>query len=211
MPSTHIALHHATVTRQRREGQNTHKSRVLWFTGLSGSGKSTLAHTLEEYLHQKGYRTFVLDGDHIRHGLSGDLGFSAADRHENMRRIGEVVKLFTEAGMVVLTAFISPFRADRQQVKKIIGASDFVEIHCKCSLEVCEQRDTKGLYKKARAGLIKDFTGISSPYEEPEKADLVIDTSSYTVEESLAFCVEFLGFDHHMGHEIHACEHEIIH
>ena len=173
--SSNVVWHNATVTRDRREQQNGHRGGLFWFTGLSGAGKSTLAHTVEEKLHQSGYRTFVLDGDNVRHGLCADLGFSEEDRKENIRRIGHMAMLYVEAGIVVLTAFISPFRADRENVRKIAGA-DFHEIYCKCSLEVCEDRDVKGLYKRARAGEIPDFTGISSPYEEPEFADLTVDT-----------------------------------
>ena len=175
--SSNVVWHNATVTRERREEQNGHRGGLFWFTGLSGAGKSTLAHSVEEKLHQNGYRTFVLDGDNVRHGLCADLGFSEDDRKENIRRIGHMAMLYVEAGIVVLTAFISPFRADRDNVRKIAGA-DFNEIYCKCSLVVCEQRDVKGLYKRARAGEIADFTGISSPYEEPEHADLEIDTES---------------------------------
>ncbi len=175
--SSNVVWHNATVTRLRREQQNGHRGGLFWFTGLSGAGKSTLAHTVEESLHQQGYRTFVLDGDNVRHGLCADLGFSEEDRKENIRRIGHMAMLYVEAGIVVLTAFISPFRADRDNVRKIAG-SDFNEIYCKCSLEVCEERDVKGLYKRARAGEIADFTGISSPYEEPEHADLTVDTES---------------------------------
>lgn len=192
MNSTHIVWHKASITRERREQQNGHKSQVLWFTGLSGSGKSTLAHTLEKLLHQGGCRTFVLDGDNVRHGLCNDLGFSMANRQENIRRIGEVAKLFTEAGIIVLTAFISPFRADRRRVKTLVGEQSFIEIYCKCSLDMCEQRDTKGLYKKAKAGLIKDFTGISSPYEEPEDPDLVVDTATYSIDECLAMIIKHI-------------------
>ena len=176
--SSNVVWHNATVTRQRREQQNGHRGGLFWFTGLSGAGKSTLAHTVEEKLHQQGYRTFVLDGDNVRHGLCADLGFSEEDRKENIRRIGHMAMLYVEAGIVVLTAFISPFRADRDNVRKIAGA-DFHEIYCQCSLEVCEERDVKGLYKRARAGEIADFTGISSPYEEPEFADLTVDTESH--------------------------------
>ncbi|MDH3388376.1 MAG: adenylyl-sulfate kinase [Gammaproteobacteria bacterium] len=175
--SSNVVWHNATVTRKRRERQNGHKGGLFWFTGLSGAGKSTLAHSVEETLYQNGYRTFVLDGDNVRHGLCADLSFSDEDRKENIRRIGHMSMLYVEAGIVVLTAFISPFRADRENVRKISG-SDFHEIYCKCSLEVCEDRDVKGLYKRARAGEIPDFTGISSPYEEPEFADLTVDTES---------------------------------
>jgi len=180
-----VVWHHATVTRSRREGINGHRSVVLWFTGLSGAGKSTLAHAVEEHLHQKGCRTFVFDGDNVRHGLCADLGFSAADRSENIRRIGQMAKLFVDAGVIALTAFISPFRADRQRVREIVGESDFLEIYCRCSLEECERRDVKGLYAKARAGVIREFTGVSSPYEEPLAPDLVIDTERQSLEEAV--------------------------
>lgn len=176
--SSNVVWHNATVTRERREILNGHRGGLFWFTGLSGAGKSTLAHSVEEMLYQNGYRTFVLDGDNVRHGLCADLSFSDEDRKENIRRIGHMSMLYVEAGIVVLTAFISPFRADRENVRKIAG-TDFHEIYCKCSLEVCEERDVKGLYKRARAGEIPDFTGISSPYEEPEFADLTIDTESH--------------------------------
>ena len=177
--------HNATVTRQHRESQNGHKSIVLWFTGLSGSGKSTLAHAVEERLHQSACRTFVLDGDNVRHGLSADLSFSLEDRTENIRRIGEMAKLFVEAGIIVLTAFISPLREDRRRVRGLLPHGDFLEIFCDASVAVCERRDVKGLYKKARAGEIANFTGISSPYETPEKPDLHLNTG----EESLEDCV----------------------
>ncbi len=176
--SSNVVWHNATVTRERREILNGHRGGLFWFTGLSGAGKSTLAHTVEEKLHQQGVRTYVLDGDNVRHGLCADLGFSEEDRKENIRRIGHMAMLYVEAGIVVLTAFISPFRADRDNVRKIAG-TDFHEIYCKCSLDVCEERDVKGLYKRARAGEIPDFTGISSPYEEPEFADLTVDTESH--------------------------------
>ena len=179
--SSNVVWHNATVTRERREQQNGHRGGLFWFTGLSGAGKSTLAHSVEEMLYQKGYRTFVLDGDNVRHGLCADLSFSDDDRKENIRRIGHMSMLYVEAGVIVLTAFISPFRADRDNVRKI-GGSDFHEIDCKCSLEVCEERDVKGLYKRARAGEIPDFTGISSPYEEPEFANLTIDTEAHLEE-----------------------------
>ncbi len=168
--------HKATVTRARREAQNRHRSAIIWFTGLSGSGKSTLAHAVEEALHQKGCRTFVLDGDNVRHGLCGDLDFSEAGRVENIRRVGEVAKLFMEAGIIVLTAFISPYRADRDRVRDMVKEGDFVEIYCDAGIDVCERRDVKGLYKKARAGQIREFTGISSPYEAPFKPELALNT-----------------------------------
>lgn len=180
--SSNTVWHHATVTRTRREAQNGHKSAILWFTGLSGSGKSTLAHAVEEKLHEMGCRTFVLDGDNVRHGLCGDLGFSEEDRQENIRRIGEMAKLFIEAGVIALTAFISPFRADRERVRNLVPHGDFFEIYCRCSLDVCESRDVKGLYRRARAGEIRDFTGISSPYEEPVNPELIVDTGSTPLE-----------------------------
>jgi adenylylsulfate kinase len=175
--SSNVVWHHATVTRDRREAMNKHRGGVFWFTGLSGAGKSTLAHYVEEKLYQKGCHTYVLDGDNVRHGLCADLSFSDEDRKENIRRIGQMSNLYVQAGVIVLTAFISPFRSDRDNVRKIAGA-DFHEIYCKCSLDVCETRDVKGLYKRARAGEIPEFTGISSPYEEPENPELEIDTES---------------------------------
>jgi adenylylsulfate kinase len=184
--SSNVVWHHATVTRARREELNRHGSVLLWFTGLSGAGKSTLAHAVEERLYGKGCRTFVLDGDNVRHGLCGDLGFSEKDRVENIRRVGEAAKLFVEAGVISLTAFISPFRKDRERVRTLFPHGDFLEIYCRASLEVCEQRDVKGLYKRARAGEIKDFTGISSPYEEPYDPELLVDTGSLDLDE----CVE---------------------
>lgn len=181
-----LVWHHATVTRARREAQNGHRSAIIWFTGLSGSGKSTLAHAVEEALYQKGCRTFVLDGDNVRHGLCGDLGFSSKDREENIRRIGEMAKLFMEAGVIVLTAFISPYRADRERVRGMVGQGDFIEIYCDAPIEVCEARDVKGMYKKARAGQIAEFTGISSPYEAPESPELTVNTGA----DKLNKCVE---------------------
>jgi adenylylsulfate kinase len=174
--SSNTVWHQATVTRERREAQNGHRSVLLWFTGLSGSGKSTLAHYVEEKLHAMGCRTFVFDGDNVRHGLCSDLSFSVEARRENIRRIGEMSKLFINAGVIALTAFISPSREDRQKVRELIG-DDFIEIYCDCPIEVCEERDVKGLYKRARAGEIKEFTGISAPYDIPESPELVVDTS----------------------------------
>lgn len=185
MKSSNTVWHHATVTRARREQLNGHKGALVWFTGLSGSGKSTLAHEVEERLHQAGCRTFVLDGDNVRHGLCADLGFSDVARKENIRRVGEAAKLFVEAGIIVLTAFISPFAADRERVRKLAGTDDFFEIHCHCPVEVCEHRDVKGLYKRARAGEIAHFTGISSPYEPPAAPELMLETSVLTLDESV--------------------------
>lgn len=181
--STHITWHHGAVTRADRERLNGHKGAVVWFTGLSGSGKSTIAHAVEEALFERGCRSYVLDGDNIRHGLNKNLGFSPEDRTENIRRIGEVANLFVQAGIIALTAFISPYRADRDAARKVAG-SDFIEVYVKCGIDVCESRDTKGLYKKARAGEVKEFTGISAPYEEPLNPELVVDTSQESLEES---------------------------
>ncbi len=176
--SNNVIWHHATVTRARREAQNGHRGAIIWFTGLSGSGKSTLAHAVEETLYRQGCRTFVLDGDNVRHGLCGDMGFSAQDRQENIRRIGEVAKLFMEAGVIVLTAFISPYRADRERVRGMVEHGDFIEIYCDTAIEICETRDVKGLYKKARAGEIPEFTGISSPYQAPKNPEMVVSTGT---------------------------------
>lgn len=187
-----IVWHHATVTKARREALNNHKAVNLWFTGLSGSGKSTLAHAIEERLHQLGCRTFVFDGDNVRHGLCSDLGFSVEDRSENIRRIGEMVNLFLQAGVIALTAFISPLKQDREKVRAIVGEDHFVEIYCACSLEICEHRDVKGLYKKARAGLITNYTGISSPYEAPENPTLHLDSGSAPLEECVERVISFL-------------------
>lgn len=184
--TSNIVWHNATVTRKRREAQNKHRGAIVWFTGLSGAGKSTLAHAVEEKLHQLGCRTFVLDGDNVRHGLCGDLGFSDQNRVENIRRVGEVAKLFMESGMIVLTAFISPFRDDRERVRGMVAHNDFIEIYCDSPIEICENRDVKGLYKKARAGEILEFTGITSPYEAPQNAELTINTG----EIALALCVQ---------------------
>jgi len=184
--SSNIVRHHATVTRKRRQELNQHKSTILWFTGLSGAGKSSLAHTLEEELHQLKCRTYVLDGDNVRHGLCGDLNFSDTDRQENIRRIGNVAKLFLESGIIVLTAFISPFKKDRAIVRNMVERGDFIEIYCNTPIDICEQRDVKGMYKKARHGEIKEFTGISSPYEEPLNPDLTL----LTGEDSIEYCVE---------------------
>jgi adenylylsulfate kinase len=183
--SSNTVWHHSTINRQAREALHGHKSVVLWFTGLSGSGKSTLAHAVEDRLHQLGASTFVLDGDNVRHGLCSDLGFTDADRVENIRRIAEVAKLFSEAGVITLTAFISPFKKDRNAARKLMPHGDFLEIYCHCPLEICEQRDVKGLYKKARSGKIPFFTGIDSPYEAPDKPELVVNTGH----DSLQDCV----------------------
>ncbi len=189
--STNVLWHHATVNRVRREAQNGHRGAIIWFTGLSGSGKSTLAHAVEEILHQHGCRTFVLDGDNVRQGLCGDLGFSVQDRQENIRRIGEMAKLFIEVGVIVLTAFISPYCADRGRVRRMVEYRDFIEIYCDAPIEVCESRDVKGIYKKARAGEIDQFTGISSPYQVPKNPELIVKTGTDTLD----VCVQqVIGF-----------------
>ncbi len=181
-----IVWHQSPITRTHRESLNGHRAVILWFTGLSGAGKSTVAYALEEQLHKKKCRTLVLDGDNIRHGLSSDLGFNEIDRKENIRRISEVAKLMLEAGNITLAAFISPFKLERKLARYIVAEEDFIEIYCKCDLNICEQRDTKGLYRKARRGEIANFTGISSPYEPPENPELVIDTSCMNIEECVA-------------------------
>lgn len=194
MSNPNVVWHKPVVTRAMREERNGHRAATLWFTGLSGAGKSTLSHALEEKLFRMGCNTFVFDGDNVRHGLCQDLGFSENDRAENIRRIGELAKLANAAGIIAITAFISPFRKDRDQVRAAMAPGDFIEVYVKCPLEECEHRDVKGLYKKARAGEIADFTGISSPYEAPENPEIVIDTSRQTIEESVetlvAFCRE---------------------
>lgn len=190
--SSNIVWHKATVTRARREAANGHRSVILWFTGLSGAGKSTLAHAVEERLHQLKMNTFVFDGDNVRHGLCADLGFSQEDRVENIRRIGEMSKLIIEAGVIALTAFISPFRADRDRVRALVNDGDFIEVYCRASVDQCESRDVKGLYAKARSGEISDFTGISSPYEEPENAEVIADTGSKPLDECVDRVIDYL-------------------
>jgi len=192
MKTPNTIYHNATVTRQRREELNDHKSVIIWFTGLSGSGKSTLAHSVEEELYKLNCRTFVLDGDNVRHGLSSNLTFSDNDRKENTRRVGEAAKLMMEAGVITITAFISPFREDRNNVRQLLPKGDFIEIYCKASLEICESRDVKGLYKRARSGEIKSYTGIDSPYEAPDNPELIIDTDSESLEESVTKVIDLL-------------------
>jgi len=184
--ATNIVWHPGAVTRADREQLNGHRGCTVWLTGLSGSGKSTIAVALEKELCTRGVRAYILDGDNIRHGLNKNLGFSPADRTENIRRIGEVARLFTDAGLVALTAFISPYRADRDQVRAIMQAGDFIEVFVDCPVETCEARDVKGLYKKARAGEIPEFTGISAPYEPPLEPELTIRTGDQAVEASVA-------------------------
>ncbi len=180
------------IDKDLRQSLNGHKSLVIWFTGLSGSGKSTIANALELELYNRKLRTFLLDGDHIRHGLNSDLGFSETDRMENIRRIGEVAKLFVEAGCVVLAAFISPYLLDRKRVRSLFAENEFVEVYVKCPLTVCEQRDPKQLYKKALNGEISNFTGISAPYEEPEMPEIVIESDRETVEDAVRKIIRYL-------------------
>ena len=190
--ATNVVWHHTKITKEDRRRLNGHKSCVLWFTGLSGAGKSTLANEVERELFERRIRSYVLDGDNIRHGLNKNLAFSPEDRMENIRRIGEVSKLFVDAGLFTLTAFISPYRKDRDTVRAMFEEGEFIEIYVKCAVEVCEDRDPKGLYKKARAGEIKEFTGISAPYEEPDAPEIVIETDKQSLEESVAQVVDYL-------------------
>lgn len=190
--ATNIVWHPSLIKKEDREKLLGQKGIVIWFTGLSGSGKSTLAHAVEEMLHKMGRLTYVLDGDNIRHGLNKNLGFSPEDREENIRRIGEVAKLFSDAGVITMTAFISPYRKDRDQARALLPEGEFIEVFVKVPLEVAEQRDPKGLYKKARAGEIKEFTGIDAPYEEPLNPELVIDTSKLSLKESAQKVLDYL-------------------
>ncbi len=190
--ATNVTWHDHTVTKPERQKLMGHKSAVLWFTGLSGAGKSTVANTVDHMLHQLGIHTYVLDGDNVRMGLNKNLGFSADDRAENIRRIGEVAKLFSDAGIFVLTAFISPYRVDRDRAREILPAGEFVEVFVNTSLETCEKRDPKGLYKKARAGEIKGFTGIDDPYEEPLKPEITLNGDSKSIDELAQEVVDYL-------------------
>jgi len=192
MTSQNIVWHNHKVTKQDRSTIKNQTPVILWFTGLSGSGKSTIANAVETKLYEMGRHTYLLDGDNIRHGLNRDLGFSEEDRIENIRRIGEVAKLFVDSGLIVLTAFISPFQKDRDQVRSLVKKSEFIEVYVDTPLEVCEQRDPKGLYKKARAGEISDFTGISSPYEPPKNPEIHIENNKISVEESVDKIIEYL-------------------
>ena len=180
------------ITRQKRENRNKHKSYIIWLTGLSGSGKSTIARELEKVLFEKNYQVMILDGDIVRFGLNSDLGFSLEDRQENIRRIGEAAKLLMEAGHITICAFISPYNSDRRRIRKIVPDGDFIETFVDCSLEECERRDPKGLYKKARSGLIQNFTGIDDPFEIPENPEISIDTEKLTVEKSVNKILEYL-------------------
>jgi adenylylsulfate kinase len=190
--SSNIVWHQASVDRGSQAERQGHNSAILWFTGLSGSGKSTLANAVNAELFSRGLGSYVLDGDNIRHGLCKDLGFSDHDREENIRRIGEVAKLFLDAGVIVLTAFVSPFRADRDKARALVQAGDFIEIHCAADLQACESRDPKGLYAKARAGEIKEFTGISSPYEAPETPELRVETGTLNLDQCVALVIHEL-------------------
>ncbi|MCP4572460.1 MAG: adenylyl-sulfate kinase [bacterium] len=190
--SENITWSDTEVTHEARLQRHGHRAAILWFTGLSGAGKSTLSQAVEKELFQRRCHTYILDGDNIRFGLNRDLGFSPDDRTENIRRIGEVAKLMMDAGVICLTAFISPYRTDRQGAREITPEGKFIEVYCKCSLEECERRDPKGLYKKARAGEISEFTGISAPYEEPENAEIVVETDKNSVEACARQIVESL-------------------
>ncbi|MBW2005545.1 MAG: adenylyl-sulfate kinase [Deltaproteobacteria bacterium] len=190
--SQNITWHHSIITKEEREQLLGQKGVTLWFTGLSQSGKSTLATEVEKRLYERGYITYILDGDNIRHGLNRNLGFSPEDRQENIRRIGEVAHLFSKAGIINMTAFISPYRADRQKARSLAKEGEFIEIFCRCSLDACEDRDQKGLYKKARAGEIPEFTGISAPYEEPENPEITIDTDKETIEQGVSKIISYL-------------------
>ena len=192
MATSNIVWHPHPVTKENRSEQKQQRPCVLWFTGLSGAGKSTIAGAVEEKLYQRGHHTYLLDGDNVRHGLNGDLGFSDADRVENIRRIGESAKLFADAGLIVLTAFISPFRADRQLVRELVEQGEFIEVHMDTPLTECEQRDPKGLYQKARDGLIKNFTGIDSEYEAPEAAEIVIKSAEFGIEDCADQIIDYL-------------------
>lgn len=187
-----ITWQSSSINRQDREKHNGHRSRAIWFTGLSGAGKSSLAFALEQYLYDQGVRCYVLDGDNVRHGLNRDLGFTAGDRQENLRRIGEVSKLLVDAGLFVLSAFISPHEQDREMVRQLFEPDDFIEIYVRCSIQECERRDPKGLYKKARNGDIPHFTGISAPYDIPKSPSFIIDTEQSSIEEAVQEIVQHL-------------------
>ncbi|MFC0525303.1 adenylyl-sulfate kinase [Pontibacillus salicampi] len=192
LASTNITWHNSKVTKEDRQKQKNHKSPVIWFTGLSGSGKSTVSVELEKALYEHGAHAYRLDGDNVRHGLNKNLGFSPEDRKENIRRIGEVAKLMNDAGLITLTAFISPYREDRDQVRELLEDGEFIEVFVKCSVEECEKRDPKGLYQKARAGEIKGFTGIDAPYEEPKNPEVVVETDKMELHESVEAIMNYL-------------------
>ncbi|TVP58122.1 MAG: adenylyl-sulfate kinase [Halomonadaceae bacterium] len=193
---TNLTWHDHRLTRHQRASRKNQQPCLLWFTGLSGSGKSTIANALDVALHERGYHTFLLDGDNVRHGLNRDLGFSEEDRVENIRRIGEVSKLFTDAGLIVLSAFISPFSSDRLLVRNLFPEGEFIEVFMSTPLEVCEERDPKGLYRKARAGEIRQFTGIDSPYEAPDRPEIAIDTGTLSVDECIESIISYLSHNH---------------
>ncbi|EHY91437.1 MULTISPECIES: adenylyl-sulfate kinase [Staphylococcus] len=190
--SNHITWHESAVTKVERQQRNQHRSVVIWFTGLSGSGKSTISVALEKALYQQQVHTYRLDGDNVRHGLNNNLGFSPEDRKENIRRIGEVSKLMVDAGLITITAFISPYQADRDEVRNLLDDKEFIEIYTSCSIETCESRDPKGLYQKARNGEIKGFTGINAPYEEPNNPEIIIDTEQDSIETVVNQIIDYL-------------------
>lgn len=190
--SNNITWHDSEVTKEERQNRNGHKSAVIWFTGLSGSGKSTVSVALEKALFNEGKQTYRLDGDNVRHGLNKNLGFSPEDRTENIRRIGEVAKLMVDAGSITVTAFISPYKQDRDNVRAILEDGEFIEVYTKCSVEECENRDPKGLYKKARSGEIPEFTGISAPYEAPDHPEIILDTEHESIDQSVARVIQYL-------------------
>ncbi len=199
--SSNTVWHDATITKQNREKLFKQSGVALWFTGLSGSGKSTIANAVENRLYKMGHHTYVLDGDNVRHGLNSDLGFSEEDRIENIRRLSELVRLFTDAGIIVLSAFISPFKKDRESARSLLNEGDFFEVYCRCDLSECENRDPKGLYKKARAGEIPEFTGISSPYEEPENPEIIVNTDKDSINACAEIIVEHLKKEGALGNE----------
>ncbi len=193
-----IFPHRFAITKQDRQNLHGHKSYILWFTGLSGSGKSTIASAVENKLHDLDISTYILDGDNLRKGLNQDLGFSAEDRKENIRRAGEVAKLFVDSGIVVLATFISPYHSDREMIRTSMNYGEFIEVYVDCSLENCEKRDPKGLYKKARKGEIKEFTGLSSPYERPLNPEIILNSNQYSVEECALQVIDFLKNIHYI-------------
>ena len=192
MTNNNIVWHEPSINIDSRWKSNGYKSSVLWFTGLSASGKSTIAHALDKYLHEQGMHSYVLDGDNVRHGLNKDLDLSPASRKENIRRIGEVSKLFVDAGLLVITAFIAPYREDRRQIRDLLGKEQFIEVFIKCSINECERRDPKGLYKKAKKGEIKEFTGVSAPYEEPENPEIILETDKFSKDECVKQILNYL-------------------
>ncbi len=199
MSSANTVWHEPSVNKEMRAKKQGHRSCIVWFTGLSGSGKSTIAHAVEEKLFEQNVRTYVMDGDNIRHGLNKDLSFTPKDRTENIRRIGEVTKLFVDAGVVIFTAFISPYKKDRDAVRLLFPKGEFIEVYVKCSLEECERRDPKGWYRKAKAGEIKNYTGVSSPYEVPEQPELVLETDKYSVNECVDKIIAYLKKDEYIS------------